>query len=234
MAERPLGLAAAAHPQLDEPAARLVLCGHRPGRLHGRTGAGPLPGALRRLVRRSGAREHDRRTRRGARRWPARGHRPADLARAQRGRGDRDREPGLRAAGRRRDRPPDPPADRRPLPGTSPDSRRRSAGGRRLGVRSPDRRRAAPVRATGHHLGGPAFPGTAPLPGPRHSLVAGPRRDPRPDHRSDARRTVGPPGAVASAVRPQRLPGRPGGARGGRGDAGRPRRGGWPAAELRR
>ena len=105
--------------------------------------------------------------------------------------------------------------------GPAPDSRRRRAGGRRLGVRSPDRRRAAPVRATGHHLGGPAFPGTAPLPGPRHSLVDGPRRDPRPDHRSDARRTVGPPGAVASAVRPQRLPGLPGGARGGRGDAGR-------------
>ena len=41
-----------------------------------------------------------------------------NLARAQRGGGDRDREPGLRAAGRQRDRPGDPPADRQPLPGT--------------------------------------------------------------------------------------------------------------------
>ena len=68
-------------------------------------------------VRGPGTRERDGRARRGGRRRPARDHRPANLARAQRDRGDRDREPGRRAAGRQRDRPGDPPADRRPLPG---------------------------------------------------------------------------------------------------------------------
>ena len=48
VAQRPLGFAAAAHPQLDESAPRLVLPRHGPRRLHGRARAGRLPGGLRR------------------------------------------------------------------------------------------------------------------------------------------------------------------------------------------
>ena len=49
MARRPLGLAAAAHPQLDRAGPRLVLPRPRPRRLHGRTGAGLATWRLRRL-----------------------------------------------------------------------------------------------------------------------------------------------------------------------------------------
>ena len=224
MAQRPLGFAAAAHPQLDEPAPRLVLPRPRPRRLHGRTGAGRLPGGLRRLVRGAGAREHHGRARRGVRRRPARGYRPGNLARSQRGRGDRDREPGLPAACRWRNRPGDPPADRRPLLRTRPGPRRRRAGGRRFGVRRPDRGRAAPRGAAGGHLGGPPCPAAAPLPGLRHPVVDGAGRGPGPDHRSGARRADSAPGAVPAAIGPRRPPGRPGRAGGARGAAGRPAR----------
>ena len=64
------------------------------------------------------------------------------------------------------------------------------------------------------------MPGCPPLPGPRHPGVDGPGRDPGPEHRSGARRAVGPPGAVAAAIGPRRPPGRPGCAGGARGAAG--------------
>ena len=185
------------------------------------------------LVRGPGTREHDGRTGRGGRRRPARRHRPANLARAQRDRGHRDREPGLPAAGRQRNRPGDPPADRLPLPGTRPGPRRRRAGGRRVGVRRPDRGRTAPRGAAGGHLGGPPCPAAPPLPGPRHPVVDGTGRGPGPEHRSGARRADSPPGAVAAAIGP-RPPGRPGGADSGRGQAGLARRRRRPAAALRR
>ena len=87
--------------------------------------------------------------------------------------------------------------------GTRSGPRRRRAGGRRLGVRRPDRGRTAPRGAAGGHLGGPACPAAAPLPGPRPPVVDGAGRGPGPDHRSGARRASGPPGAVPAAIRPR-------------------------------
>ena len=82
---------------------------------------------------------------------------------------------------------------------------------------------------------GQARPDTPPLPGPRHLVVDAPGRGPGPHNRSDARRTVGPHGAVAAAIWPQRPQGQPGGTGRRRRDAGRSaRRSGRPPAEFRR
>ncbi len=59
-------------------------------------------------------------------------------------------------------------------PGRLPDGR--SAGGRRLGQRGPDRRGAAPLRTAGDAGRRRARPDAPDLPGPRHPVVDGRRR----------------------------------------------------------
>ena len=62
------------------------------------------------------------------------------------------------------------------LPQPRRAARRRRAGGRRLGQRGPDRRRAAPLRAAGHARRRRARPDAAHLPRPGHPVVDGRRR----------------------------------------------------------
>ena len=82
MADPAVGLAAAAHPELDDPAARLRLPRRRPGRLHDRAAGGAADRRLRHRVGRARAgQHHGHRGPAGRRRVPG-ADRPGHLARA--------------------------------------------------------------------------------------------------------------------------------------------------------
>ena len=170
-----VGLAAPAHPELDDPAAGLRLPGRRPGRLpraspevvrliedYATESAAPVLTGTTVTVGPAG--------------WSRlrRPHRPGQLARADRGGRDR-RDRGRQRAGpagrpgSRRDHD----GDRRGLPQPRPAPGRRRAGRRRLGQRGPDRRGAAALRAAGDAGRRRARADAADLPGPRHPVVDG-------------------------------------------------------------
>ena len=211
--------------RLLTPAWMMRLPGHsydgdRPRRLPDRAGAGALPGRLRSVVRRPGARDdHGHAGEPGRRRIP----RAARTAAS----GDAPMWSSRPATTAARSFPPWRPACRRRWSSSTrratggPDlaARRRCAGRRRIGIRGSDRRRAGPVgprRGARRRVAHPAAPA---LPRSRHPVVARPDGLPGPDHRRTARPGRGPAGAVVAAGRVG-APGRPGRAAG----AGRPAR----------
>ena len=200
MAHPTLGLAPAAHPELDDPAAGHAYQGDDPdGYLSAAAGRPTSLGTTRRARRCYRGHRH----RRAAVRPGVRGgDRPGPLAGAERrlgGRGDpqcRSARPCLS----RRDRL----GDRRGLPQPRPAAGRRRAGRRvrrRAVCRSP---RSCPLRQAGHACRRRARPGAAPVPGPRHPLVDGRvgLLDERWDEMQDLVRVAEP--AVAAARRAPR------------------------------
>ena len=195
-----VGLAAPAHPELDDPAAGLRLPRRRPGRLPHRARGGPAARGLRRASAapvRSGVTVTS--VRPG---WP--------------------RLPGVDRSGNLDTRPrswsrPARPRCRlvpavpvptgittvtaRGLPQPRPAATRRRAGRGRLGERRPDRRRAAPLGAAGDPRRRRARADAADLPRARHPLVAGRGRRARRALRGAARPGAGAQPAVDAAGR---------------------------------
>ena len=195
MAHPTVGLAATAHPELDDPVARLRLPGRRPGRLPERPGGGAADPQLRHGVGCAGRGKHHGDLGPDGRRRVPRADRPGQLAGADRcarfGRGDgreRTRAAGAVGAGRYRDVHPG------GLPPPGPAARRRCSRGRRVGQRDPARRGAAPFRPGGHARRGRARPDATGLPRPRHPLVDG-----RAGH---ARRALRPGSRPAAGTQP--------------------------------
>ncbi len=202
MAHGAMGLAAAAHPQLAQQAARPHVRRRRPGRLHDRRRGRGADRPLRHGGHGSGPHPHDgaiaaRRPRRGLRRR----HGPGELVgRRRRDRvGRLQRRVGAGAAG-------GPPAGDHLTHGARiqeprPGARGRRPGRRRLGERHPDRRRVAAARARGQPRRGGARPGAAPLPRGGHPLVDGGRGRPRRALRRDGRSRPGAQPALDAAGR---------------------------------
>ena len=175
MAHPAVGLAAPAHPELDDPAARARLRRRRPGRLPRR--APRWSELLDDYAADAGAPVRDRHD----------GHlgpaRPAAATWCETDRGTwhaPHRRGGDRRHPRRRCRrwprrcPPGiTSVTARGLPQPRPAARRRRAGRRRLGERRPDRRRAAALRPAGDPGRRRARADAAHLPGPRHPVVDG-------------------------------------------------------------
>ena len=222
MAHAAVGLAAAAHPELDDPAARLRLPRYRPGRLPQRTGGHGDARGLRGCIRGAGTDRHDGDLGQGRRRRVPRADRPGNLARADGGAGLRGGHSaggaGAGAAGAGRDHLGHPGG--LPQPGRA--APRRRAGGRRLGQRDPARRRAAPLRAPGHARRRRARPHATHLPRPGHPVVAGVLGGAGPALRRGRRSGAGAERAVHAAGRLARPDGRPERTELGRGAARRP------------
>ena len=188
-----VGLAAAAHPELDDPAAGLRLPRRRPGRLPRRARGGrliadyaaesaaPVLTGTRVTSVRPAAGGYVVRTDRGS--WHARTVVAATGAAAVAS------VPAALAAQLPAE---DPHGDRRGLPQPRPAPTGRRAGRGRLGQRRPDRRRAAPLRTAGHAGRRRARADAADLPGPRHPLVDGRVGPARRALRRDRRTSYGP------------------------------------------
>ena len=225
-----VGLAAAAHAELAEPAARPALRRPGPRRLHDDGRGGRLHRALRRGRAGSGPDRHRRDVGApGRRRLPGADQRRRDQV-PDRGRGQRRLQPADGAAVQRGGAGLGHPADPVRLPRPGPPPRRRGARGRSLGDGRTAGRRAGAIGPAGDPLGRRARPDAAYLPRPRRALVDGPdgrlgravRRGRRPD--------PGPAPSVAAAGRyartrhprpqrarrPGRRAGRPVGDRAGR------------------
>ena len=199
VAGAPLGLAASAHPELDEPAAGA------------RTTSATTPTATSARPRWSTsstatpARSAPRCSR--TRRSSACGRRPRGSAwtpTAARGgagpsswRRDRRRVAGARARPRARRRPAADHRARLPRAGTGRAGR--GAGRRRLGIGRADRRRAAAGRAAGDPRGRRPRAGAADLPRPRHLPLDGRAGHPRRALRRGRGPGPGPAAAVAAA-----------------------------------
>ena len=149
LAKSALGLAAAADPELDEPAARLVLPGHGPRRVHAGGRGGPVPDRLCRVVPGPGAARHggpDGPPASAAGTWstPTRGT----------GRPTRSSSPAGSTTNRRSSMagsldPSIADADPGPVPEPGGPAGGRRAGRRRLGDRGPARRRVGGGRPAG-------------------------------------------------------------------------------------
>ena len=149
----------------------------RPGRLPDRAAGGAADRGLRRGVRGARAGQHHGDLGPGGRRRVRGADRPGHLARADGGaRRRRQRRRQRAARWRGRCLPGSPRSPRRDYRNPGRAARRRGAGGRRLGQRDPDRRRAAPLRAAGHPRRRRARPDAAHLPRPGHPVVDGRRR----------------------------------------------------------
>ena len=207
LAQSTLGLAAAAHPELDEPVARLVLPRSDPdGFMPAADVAGYLD-RLRRVVPRPGAGTTPRCCRSAGtvadgadtagRQGPVPGrHRRGELGRRCR----RHRHRLLRRAGGsgggRRARSVDSSGDPRSVPEPVRAAGGWCAGRRCLGDRRAARRRTRGRRAAGGAGRRPAHPAAPPVPGSGHHVVAGPHGRARP---AGGSRTDPPaPGALAA------------------------------------
>ncbi len=204
LAERTLGVAPTAHPQLGQPAPRLDLPGPRPRRLHDRRRGRGLPHGLCRLVRRAGPGRHTTSTP-FAEPTTASPCTPRQRAGSARnvviatGWCDQPRVPGFAAH-------LDPAvaqitAEHLPQPRAA--ARRAGARRRRVRHRRAARRRARPSRPRGRAGRRPPQPDPPPLPGHGHLVVARPDRHLRQDHRRGQRPRPGPPRGRHAARRPR-------------------------------
>ncbi len=206
VASRAVGLAASAHPELDDGPSGLPVRGRRPERLHDRDGRRGAPRRLSPALRSAG---HDRgHGRVGASAPPTgfdvradRGHWRCDAVVAATGGSSEPRIPALAAEMPGHIDQLTALAYRRPaqLAGDGPRAR-----GRRVGLRRADRRRAPPGRSRGHHRRRRARPAAPVVPRPRHLLVDGPDRPARRALRRGGRHRAGASARLGAARRQRR------------------------------